>query len=107
LIHTCPDLSFAVGLVARYMKKPHESHWKETTRILRYVRGTIQFGIHYRSGGTPLLVGFTDLDWVDDPDDHTSTVGYVSSLVQDLSLGPIRNNMLFHFLQQKQSTEQQ
>ena len=29
-----------------------------------------------------------------------------STLVQDLSLGLVRNNMLFHFLQQKQSTEQ-
>jgi hypothetical protein len=30
-----------------------------------------------------------------------------SALVQDLSLGPVRNNRLLHFLQQKQSTEQQ
>jgi hypothetical protein len=29
-----------------------------------------------------------------------------STLVQDLSLGPIRNNRLLHFLQQKQSIEQ-
>jgi hypothetical protein len=39
----------------------------------------VQFSsrIHYSSGGTPLLVGFTDLDWADDPDDRKSTVGYV------------------------------
>jgi hypothetical protein len=29
-----------------------------------------------------------------------------SALVQDLSLGPVRNNRILHFLQQKQSTEQ-
>ena len=39
LTHTRPDLSFVVGLVARYMKTPHESHWKASKRILRYVRG--------------------------------------------------------------------
>jgi hypothetical protein len=77
LTHTHPYLSFVVGLVARYMQTPHESHWKTTKRILRYVRGTIQFKIHYSSGGTPLLVGFTDSDWVEDPDDRKSTVGYV------------------------------
>jgi hypothetical protein len=77
LTHTRPDLSFAVGLVARYMQTPHESHWKAAKRILRYVRGTVQFGIHYSSGGTPLLVGFTDSDWAGDPDDQKSTVGYV------------------------------
>jgi hypothetical protein len=62
------------------MQIPHESHWKTTKRILRYVRGTIQFKIHYSSGGTPLLVGFTDSDWADDPDDRKSTAGYVFSL---------------------------
>jgi hypothetical protein len=31
-------------------------------------------------GGTPLLVGFTDSDWVGDPDDRKSTTGYVFSL---------------------------
>jgi hypothetical protein len=31
------------------------------------------------------LVGFTDLDWVDDPDDRKSTAGYVFSL----GLGPV------------------
>jgi hypothetical protein len=85
LTHTHPDLSFGVGLVARYMKTPHESHWKETKRILRYVHGTIQFGIHYSSGGTPLLVGFTNSDWVGDPDHQKSTTGYVFRV----SSGPV------------------
>ena len=74
------DISFDVHLVARYMQTPHESHWKEDKRILRYVRGTVQFEIHYSSGGTPLLVGFTDSDWADDLDDRKSIVGYVLSL---------------------------
>ena len=30
--------------------------------------------------GKPLLVGFTDSDWVGDPDDRKSTIGYVFSL---------------------------
>jgi hypothetical protein len=80
LTHTRPDLSFVVGLVARYMQTPHESHWKEAKRILRYVRGTFQFEIHYSSGGTPLLVGFIDSDWAGDPDDRKSTAGYVFNL---------------------------
>jgi hypothetical protein len=73
LNHTRPDLSFSVGLVARYTQTPHESHWKAAKRILRYFHGTIQFKIHYSSVGTPLLVGFTDSDWADDLDDRKST----------------------------------
>ena len=80
LTHPRLDLSFAVGRVARYMQTPHESHWKAAKRILQYIRGTIQFRIHYNTGGKPLLVGFTDLDWAVDLDDRKSTTGYVFSL---------------------------
>eukprot|EP00253_Pinus_taeda_P006160 PITA_06160 len=41
LTHTHPDLSFVVGLVSRFMQNPHEIHWKEDKRILRYVRGYV------------------------------------------------------------------
>ena len=80
LTHTRPDLSFVVGLVAHFMQNPRESHWKAAKRILHYVRGTIQFGIHYSAKAAPLLVGFTDSDWAGDPDDRKSTVGYVFTL---------------------------
>eukprot|EP00253_Pinus_taeda_P026332 PITA_26332 len=41
LTHTRPDLSFVIGLVARFMQNPRESHWKAAKRILRYVRGYV------------------------------------------------------------------
>ena len=46
LAYSHPDLSFAVGHVSHYMQNHHEIHWKEVKRILLYIRGTIQFGIH-------------------------------------------------------------
>eukprot|EP00253_Pinus_taeda_P030981 PITA_30981 len=63
-----------------FMKTPRESHWKVAKRILRYVRGTVQFGIHYSAKASPLLVGFTDSNWAGDPDDRKSTVNYVFTL---------------------------
>eukprot|EP00253_Pinus_taeda_P001610 PITA_01610 len=41
LTHTRPDLSFFVGLIARFMQNPHESHWEAAKRILCYVRGYV------------------------------------------------------------------
>jgi hypothetical protein len=64
LTHTHPDISFVVGLVSQYMKTPHEIHWKEAKRILQYVWGTIQFGIHYSSGGLLCwLVSLIQIGW--------------------------------------------
>eukprot|EP00253_Pinus_taeda_P022965 PITA_22965 len=80
LTHTHPDLSFVVGLVVRFMQTPRERHWKAAKIILRYVRGTVQFGIHYSAEASPLLVGFADSDWAGDPDDRKSTAGYVFTL---------------------------
>ena len=98
LTHTCPNLSFVVGIVSWYMQTTHEIHWKTTKRILQYVWGTVSFEIHYSSWGTPLLVGFTDSDWTNDPVIGSLLQVMFSALVQDLSLGPIQNNRLFIFL---------
>eukprot|EP00253_Pinus_taeda_P018038 PITA_18038 len=48
MTHTRPDLSFVVGLIARFIAK-----------------------------ASPLLVGFTDSDWVGELDDRKSTTSYV------------------------------
>eukprot|EP00253_Pinus_taeda_P018720 PITA_18720 len=80
LTHKRPDLSFAIGLVAWFIQNPRESHWKVAKRILCYVRGRVQFGIHYSAEASSLLVGFTDSDWAGDPHDRKSTISYVFTL---------------------------
>jgi hypothetical protein len=45
--------------------------------ILQYVWDTFHFGIYYSSGGTPLLVGLIDSNWVGDPNDKNPTISYV------------------------------
>jgi hypothetical protein len=62
------------------MQEPHELHWKVEKRILRYVQGTITFGIHYATDSTLDFIGFTDFDWAGDIIDRKSTSGYSLSL---------------------------
>jgi hypothetical protein len=76
LTHSIPDLSYAVGAVSRFMQESHELHWKVAKRILRYVEGTITFGIHYAADSTLDLIGFTNSNWVADSTDRKSTSGY-------------------------------
>jgi hypothetical protein len=46
LTHSKIDLSnFFVSMVPRFMKKPHENHWKEAKRILIYLQGTLHYGV--------------------------------------------------------------
>ncbi|KAH9308033.1 hypothetical protein KI387_035944, partial [Taxus chinensis] len=80
LTHTRPDLSYAIGIVSRFMQEPHELHLKAAKRILHYVRGTHTDGIHYLGGTEIDLVGFTDSDWAGDLDHRKSTSGYSFTL---------------------------
>eukprot|EP00253_Pinus_taeda_P007517 PITA_07517 len=75
LTHTRPDITYSVSLVSRYMTNPSEIYMKAAKRILRYVKGTLNFGIHYYSSGKFNLVGFSDLDWGGSLDDRKSTSG--------------------------------
>jgi hypothetical protein len=35
--HSIPNLSYAAGAVSKFMKEPHELHWKAAKCILRYI----------------------------------------------------------------------
>ena len=68
---TRPELSFAVNQVCQFMQTPREAHWKAVKRILRYIAGTIDFGLHIRrqQPSSVTLTGFCDADWASDHDD--------------------------------------
>ena len=66
------------------MSHPTTTHFETAKRILRYIRGTLHFGISFTSG--PLtLTTFSNADWVRDPTDRHST----TSLLVFLRPNPI------------------
>ena len=76
---TRPDLAYAVSRLSRYTSKPSSEHWKSITRLLRYVRYTREYGLHY--GRHPAVIeGYTDANWISDIKDSRSTSGYVFTL---------------------------
>lgn len=77
LTATRPDLMYVVCLTSRYMEKPTEVHLQAAKRIMRYLRGTVNFGILYNSQGKEELIAYTDSDYAGDIDDRKSTSGYV------------------------------
>ncbi|CAL2255656.1 unnamed protein product [Prunus armeniaca] len=77
LIATRPDLMFIVSLISRYMERPTEIHLQAAKRVLRYLKGTLSFGVFYKKGGKGELVGYTDSDYAGDQDDRRSTSSYM------------------------------
>ena len=74
---TRPDILFSVGLVSRFMESPTTTHLKVAKRILRYLRGTLDYGLFYSSSKEFKLEGYCDSDWAGDTNDRKSTSGYV------------------------------
>lgn len=76
LVHTRPDIAYAVGVVSRYMEHPTNLHMNAAKRILRYVKGTLGFGLVYAKGaGNYILKGFSDSDLAGNLEDRKSTGG--------------------------------
>ncbi|BFG36388.1 hypothetical protein CerSpe_226620 [Prunus speciosa] len=82
---TRPYISFAVNTVAQFMSSPRSPHMVAVKRILRYVKGTIDFGLHFtpQSPSTRLIV-YSDADWAGCPDSRRSTTGYLIYLGSNL-----------------------
>ncbi|RDX68373.1 putative mitochondrial protein, partial [Mucuna pruriens] len=77
LTSTRPDMMSVVNLISRYMENPTELHLLVVKRVLRYLKGTTDFGIFYKKEGNKELLAYTDSDYARDLDDRKSTSGYV------------------------------
>ena len=74
---TRPDILYAIRVVSRYMENPTATHLKAAKIILRYLKGTTNFGMYYYVFDDYKLVGYSDSDWSGDMDDRKSTTGFV------------------------------
>ncbi|KAF7845329.1 Retrovirus-related Pol polyprotein from transposon TNT 1-94 [Senna tora] len=81
---TRPEISFSVNKVCQFMHNPQNSHWQAVKRILRYLKGTLDHGLHFTSSPSLSLFAFSDADWGSDPDDRRSTTGWCVYLGNNL-----------------------
>ena len=50
LVNTRPDIRFTVNTLSQFMVEPKRVHWVAARHILRYVRGTVRYGLNYTRG---------------------------------------------------------
>jgi hypothetical protein len=75
LVNTRPDICFAVNTLSQFMVEPKRVHWVATKHVLRYLHGTIEYGLSYIQGDGVKLMGYTDVEWVGNTVDRKSTSG--------------------------------
>nr|XP_028946361.1 uncharacterized protein LOC114820143 [Malus domestica] len=78
-----PDIALSVYQVCQFMHCLMESHFIARKRILRYLKGTVDYGIQFSKGDLDLHA-FSDADWAGDPNDRNSTTGLVVYLGSSL-----------------------
>jgi hypothetical protein len=76
---TRPDISFVVSKLSRFVSNPEDDHWRALERVIRYLKGTSNYVIHY-SGNPKVLEGYSDSNWISDADEIKATSGYVFTL---------------------------
>ena len=78
------DLSYSVNYASQFMHAPTVVHLKMVQRILRYVKGTIDIGLHFTSHTTLDLCAFSDADWAGCPTTRRSITSYCTFLGENL-----------------------
>uniref|UniRef100_T1IMN5 MBD domain-containing protein n=1 Tax=Strigamia maritima TaxID=126957 RepID=T1IMN5_STRMM len=84
--YTRPDISIAIGILARYNAKPKLIHWNCIMHLWNYVVSTKEKCIHL-SGNSNLKVNcYVDASWMTTIPDRKSVMGYLIMIGNNLIL---------------------
>ena len=75
-ICTRPDLSYALSYLSQFNKHPTKRNWQDAKRILRYLKGTIEYGVTFKKDKLKMY-GYIDSDWGGNELDRKSFTGYI------------------------------
>ncbi|XP_055822003.1 secreted RxLR effector protein 161-like [Solanum dulcamara] len=80
LTATWPDILFVVSLLSRFMHCATEMHLRAAKRIIRYIKGTAEYGVKFKKCENFKCYEFSDSNWAGSINDMKSTSGYCFSL---------------------------
>ena len=63
LTATRPDIVFTVNYLSRFMQNPSQIHFVAAKRVLRYLKGTLDFDMNFVRSNITNLTSFSDNDW--------------------------------------------
>nr|GEW74534.1 zinc finger, CCHC-type [Tanacetum cinerariifolium]GEX56850.1 zinc finger, CCHC-type [Tanacetum cinerariifolium] len=65
-----------VGRLSRFTSNPSRQHWQAITRVFKYLKSTMNYGISY-VGYHSVLEGYSDASWINHVEDSSFTGGWV------------------------------
>jgi hypothetical protein len=80
LMNTKPEICFSVNTLSQFLVEPIRVHLVAAKHVMRYLKGTIDYGISYDGDHDFTLSGYTDTDWVGSVYDRKRTLGCCFSL---------------------------
>ena len=80
LMNTRPNVCFAMNTLSQFLTDPRHAHLVATKYVLRYLKGTIYYGLKYDANQKINLHGYVDSDWASNATDGKSTLGCCFSL---------------------------
>ncbi|XP_015057565.1 uncharacterized protein LOC107003807 [Solanum pennellii] len=80
LTATRPDILYVVSILSRFMHCSSEVHLKAAKQVVRYIKGTTNYGVKFQKKIDLKLLGYSDSVWVGSADDMKSISGYCFSL---------------------------
>ena len=63
VVHNKPDIALVVEIVAWFFANPKENHLMDVKRIMRYLKGTKEYGLYYKKNEKFELRACTNADW--------------------------------------------
>ena len=82
-ITTRPDISYAVGVLARFNSNPGPIHWTAVKHVFRYLKGTLDLKLEYGPSADrshEMFLTYSDADHGGNTDNGKSTGGYLVKL---------------------------
>ncbi|KMQ84428.1 integrase core domain protein [Lasius niger] len=76
-IATRPDITFAVNRASCHMEKSSKLHWNAVKRILKYLKGTLNYGLRFGISKDQHLQTYSDSDCAGELETRRSTTGYL------------------------------
>ena len=73
LTNARPDIFFVVNTLSQYLVQPGRVHLIAAKHVMRYLKGTIEFGLYYEGNHDYILYGYTYADWAGSVSDRKNT----------------------------------